>query len=471
MSVNVPPTDSIGYNYAIARALFESRKNKKMIEDEILKIIYLQIDLILAYNNHPESAMDKLKFIKNVFFKDYVNEQGQIGIPMIFIQGTGYTSIQTLNELTDIFIPSLNIREKMSMLKNFQSKENDCFMFSILIELSESISQGNYDVFEKKYPMLNVDNIAKSVKLVENILGFNIKETNKCYRDIQGSQPVRCIPGKTEQLYKLIQSEYLTNPTPSPITLCWLWHPLVYGIPYQDVIKLPSDNYVNRMASSFVKNTSDMAANCMIDTYSKYPLFPELSQREQRFIKSKGKELVKNNDGLYTNPPWTPPYCYMKEKSPTSFYVNMLKRYNKYVVSNLSGHVMMFTIMAKLFNGIDLKLLMLANIIYMVPYNHSIHEIFQAAEMMGVFDTGDFKYSIDDTDLNNLNRLLAEMGMDTIVPAWGSHNMPSINPTRRENSVSIGGVKRRKTNRRKMTRRKMTRRKTKDQQRLWKTKK
>ena len=148
MSVNVPPTDSIGYNYAIARALFESRKIKKIIEDEILKIIYLQIDLILAYNNHPESALDKLKFIKDVFFKDYVNEQGQIGIPMIFVQGTGYKQIQTLNELTDIFIPSLNIREKMSMLKNFQSKENDCFMFSILIELSESISQGKYDVFE-----------------------------------------------------------------------------------------------------------------------------------------------------------------------------------------------------------------------------------------------------------------------------------------------------------------------------------
>ena len=149
MSVNVPPTDSIGYNYAIARALFESRKFKKIIEDEILKIIYLQIDLILAYNNHPESALDKLKFIKDVFFKDYVNEQGQIGIPMIFVQGTGYKQIQTLNELTDTFIPSLNIREKMSMLKNFQSKENDCFMFSILIELSESISQGRYDVFEK----------------------------------------------------------------------------------------------------------------------------------------------------------------------------------------------------------------------------------------------------------------------------------------------------------------------------------
>lgn len=450
MSVNIPPTDSIGYNYAIARALFYTTYNKKRIEDEITKIIYLQIDLILAYNNQITNAKEQLNKIIAIFFKDYVNEQGQLGSPLIYIKGR-YIPVQTLDELRTGFISKLNIREKMSMLKNFQSKENDCIMFSILIELSKSISDGNDD-FEKKYPMLDTDNIAKSIKLVENILGFDIKETDNCYRDVQGSKPVKCISGQTEQLYKLVQSEYLSNPTPSPITLCWLWHPLVYGIPYQDVIKLPSDNYVNRMASSFVKNTSDMAANCMIDTYSKYPIFPELSQREQIFIKGKGKELVKNNDGLYTNPPWTPPYCYMKKKEPNSFYVNMLKRYNKYVVSNLSGHVMMFMIMAKLFNGIDLKLLVLANIIYMVPYNHSIHEIFQAAEMMGAFDTGSFKYSIGDTDLDNLNRLMAEMSMDPIVPAWEAHNIPA-----EEKRVSVpvvkGGMKKTKRRHIRKTRR------------------
>ena len=32
MSVNIPPTDSIGYNYAIARALFDTTYNKKKIE-------------------------------------------------------------------------------------------------------------------------------------------------------------------------------------------------------------------------------------------------------------------------------------------------------------------------------------------------------------------------------------------------------------------------------------------------------
>ena len=458
MSVNIPPTDSIGYNYAIARALFDTTDNKKKIEYEITKIIYLQIELILAYNNQITNAKEQLNKIIAIFFKDYVNEQGQLGTPLIYIKGrpSPYVPVQTLDELRTGFISKLNIREKMSMLKNFQSKENDCIMFSILIELSKSISDGNDD-FEKKYPMLDTDNIAKSIKLVENILGFDIKETDNCYRDVQGSKPVKCISGKTEQLYKLVQSEYLSNPTPSPITLCWLWHPLVYGIPYQDVIKLPSDNYVNRMASSFVKNTSDMAANCMIDTYSKYPIFPELSQREQIFIKGKGKELVKNNDGLYTNPPWTPPYCYMKKKEPNSFYVNMLKRYNKYVVSNLSGHVMMFMIMAKLFNGIDLKLLVLANIIYMVPYNHSIHEIFQAAEMMGVFDKGSFKYSIGDTDLDNLNKLLAEMKLNPVVPAWGARYMAVTSDKRVSVPPVKGGIKKTKRRQIRKTRRRHTR--------------
>jgi hypothetical protein len=458
MSVNIPPTDSIGYNYAIARALFDTTNNKKKIEYEITQIIYLQIELILAYNNQITNAKEQLNKIIAIFFKDYVNEQGQLGTPLIYIKSrpSPYAPVQTLDELRTGFISKLNIREKMSMLKNFQSKENDCIMFSILIELSKSISDGN-DGFEKKYPMLDTDNIAKSIKLVENILGFDIKETDNCYRDVQGSKPVKCISGKTEQLYKLVQSEYLSNPTPSPITLCWLWHPLVYGIPYQDVIKLPSDNYVNRMASSFVKNTSDMAANCMIDTYSKYPIFPELSQREQIFIKGKGKELVKNNDGLYTNPPWTPPYCYMKKKEPNSFYVNMLKRYNKYVVSNLSGHVMMFMIMAKLFNGIDLKLLVLANIIYMVPYNHSIHEIFQAAEMMGVFDKGSFKYSIGDTDLDNLNKLLAEMKLNPVVPAWGARYMAATSDKRVSVNPVKGGMKKTKRRQARKTRRRNTR--------------
>jgi hypothetical protein len=47
----------------------------------------------------------------------------------------------------------------------------------------------------------------------------------------------------------------------------------------------------------------------------------------------------------------------------------------------------------------------------MVPYNHSIHEIFQAAKMMGV----NTNYSIKKTDLENINMLLGATNLTPIV--------------------------------------------------------
>jgi hypothetical protein len=153
----------------------------------------------------------------------------------------------------------------------------------------------------------------------------------------------------------------------------------------------------------------------MSDIYSKYPLFPPLSQREQKYITGKGRRVLV--DGLYQRPPWTPPICYMKPIEPYSFSVNLQKRYNKYSVSNLSGHVMIFLIMAKYFKNptdntnINMNLIVLASILFMVPYNHSIHEIFQAAKMMGV----NTNYSIKKTDLENINTLLSATNLKPIV--------------------------------------------------------
>jgi hypothetical protein len=76
--------------------------------------------------------------------------------------------------------------------------------------------------------------------------------------------------------------------------------------------------------------------------------------------------------------------------------------------------------------------------------------------MMGVFDTGDFKYSIADTDLENLNRLLVEMDMHPIVPAWGAHDMPAAD----EKRVSIpvkGGIKKTKRRQTRHTKRRKIR--------------
>jgi hypothetical protein len=322
-------------------------------------------------------------------------------------------------------------------------------MYSILIEYYENRQRGQIDVFIKKYPMLNISFLDESILLIENILGFDIIETANCYQDIRGSgNPITSGCTENKRLYREIQEDYTANKSQSPITLCWLWHPLVYGVPYQDVVKLPADNAVKKLSTSYTGNNREVIPNCMSDIYSKYPLFPPLSQREQNYIKSKGGNFLV--DRLYQRPPWTPPICYMKPIEPYSFSVNLQKRYKKYSVSNLSGHVMIFLIMAKYFKNpldnqpINMNMIVLASILFMVPYNHSIHEIFQAAKMMGV----NTNYSIKNTDLDNINMLLSATNLTPIVlptqASWIS--------TQRQRSSSKGGnlrsrEKRYKTNR------------------------
>ena len=148
--------------------------------------------------------------------------------------------------------------------------------------------------------------------------------------------------------YVMMQNEYEKNPTISPITLCWLWHPLVYGVPYQDVVKLPSNNYVKKLSNSYEGNIKEASESCIGIVYRDYPIFPKLSQREKQFLKKMGKPT--RVEQLFEKPPWTPPICYMRPIEPSSFTVNLHRRYNKYFVSNLSGHVMRFIIMSQLFD-------------------------------------------------------------------------------------------------------------------------
>lgn len=450
---------SIGYNYAIASTLFYS-KNKSKIEAEITNLIYLQIDLILKYNSVISTPLEQLNKVKQVFFKDYINEQGQLGTPMIKVDG-GYKDVKTISELKGI-IMKFNFREKMSIVRNFAARQNECIMYSILIEYNLAKKENTTNAFENKYPMLNIDYLDDSIHLIENILGFDIDETSNCYakNDLQGLNEQPCTR-TSKPYYQMVQDDYYNDDddvstanngvksTKSPITLCWLWHPLVYGVPYQDVIKLQADNPVKKISTSFTRTTNkDEITTCMNKIYSENPIFPPLSEREQRYITSKRKQLLKNNDGLYTTPPWSPPICYMKPIEPFSYYVNLQKKYKKYFVSNLSGHTMLFIIMSRYFKNpetnapINLDYIVLANVLFMVPYNHSIHEVFQAAKLMGI----NTNYSIKNADLKNMNNFLEASNLNTIIlPGQASYIQPKttkrvpIIPTR-------GGTKRRNGN-------------------------
>jgi hypothetical protein len=212
----------------------------KDIKEEIIKLIIDQISLVEAkYTVIGWKENEIFTEIKKIFFFDIMNEGGQLGEPSITTQNSREQSsrdlepVKNLLELKQNFIPNLNIRELMSIIKNFQRPESSCFMFSIIIEYQSFKQNNNITEFQKKYPVLDIDYIKKTIVLIESILGFDILEVNNCYNNLNGEQLIErsgCKP-----LYKMMQDEFL-NPTTkkysSPITICWLWHALIYGVPY-----------------------------------------------------------------------------------------------------------------------------------------------------------------------------------------------------------------------------------------------
>lgn len=396
-------TSSVAYNYAIASTLFKSI-NMKGIKKEIIQLINDQISLVEAkYTVIGWKENEIFTEIKKIFFFDIMNEGGQLGEPLIKTPSSrDLEPVKNLLELKQNFIPNLNIRELMSIIKNFQRPESSCFMFSIIIEYQTFKQNNNITAFQQKYPVLDIDHIEKTIVLIESILGFDILEVNKCYNNFNGEQLIErsgCKP-----LYMIMQDEFLNPATKkysSPITICWLWHALIYGVPYQDVQKLPAQNYIKQMITSYEKQPVN--TDCMNNVFQYFPIFPPLSNREKKYIKSSG--VNPKVDNLYERPPWTPPICYMKPIEPLSFSLNLQKRYNKYFVSNLSGHTMIFILVARFFKNINTNIILLACIVFMTPYNHSIHEIFKAAQIVGANDN----YNIEFSDLENLNNLLTKI--------------------------------------------------------------
>jgi hypothetical protein len=400
-------TSSVAYNYAIAITLYKS-SNMQNIKAEIIKLIINQMSLVeVKYTRIGWKEDEIFTEIKKIFFFDIMNEGGQIGQPLIKPKGSSNLKpVKNLLELTQNFIPNLNIRELMSIIKNFQRPDSSCFMFSIVIEYQilkkKKNNQNNLRDFQVKYPMLDINHIEKTIVLIESILGFDILEVNECYNNLNGelvTTGVGCKP-----LYMMMQEEFLdpaTRKYSSPITICWLWHALIYGVPYQDVQKLPAQNYIKQMSVSYEKQTID--TDCIDKVFQYFPIFPVLSNREKKYIISKGVDPLV--DKLYERPPWTPPICYMKPIEPLTFSLNLQKRHNKYFVSNLSGHTMIFILLARFFKNININVIILACIVFMTPYNHSIHEIFKAAQIVGANDN----YNIKLSDLENLNKLLTEI--------------------------------------------------------------
>lgn len=376
-------TSSIFFNYTLINILYNNTVIMNYINTNVDNLINKMFQLIkLKYRQEGWNELDIWNLLKERMFSDLINEQGISGMPLIKDStGKRLVEVTNLNQFLELYIPRLNLREKMSLIKRFWSSKFTCFFFEILIQFSQLGPEGFNKIYftgTTKTPLLNDLYITNLIVKINTTTGISIKEFNKCFSDINGTEEVPCTASSSKRYYELVQDNYNSTDRmfDSPITICWLWHSLVYGYTHQDLLKLPGQNYVKNLISSY-ESTNDPAqsSECMGETFKYLPLLIKLSNREKKFITSRGLKAVVER--LFDRPPWTPPICYQKLKEPNSFLINLLKRNKKFSVSNISGHQILFNTMAEIFN-IDLSPIILAGMIYMVPYNHSITEIVEA---------------------------------------------------------------------------------------------
>ncbi len=439
-NINIFNTNTIEYEYTIISQIYEKKQIYNTLLKEIKKIITNQINLMYNYFTYDEvpgmsiMEIEKIKKITTSLFKNIAFEAGQVGENVRvydYTQGKDKKSFTDIKNLQDIIniIQKFNIRECMTVVKNFHRGENHCLMYKIILLFKKYVQTGSVRNFIERYPMLNIDTINESITFIENILGLDILITENHYDKIDFNNKVN---KKNKKSFELIERksrqtlplyEYLENDKEyrNPVNLCYLWHPLSVQIPYQAITKMMINSVLKDLILSYRpislmklnKKQKQNLENCMQEKLTKYPPVPPLSKNEINFLyhtSSKEKKIDTKEysyvDSLHflKKIGWTPSICYHEEVVPTSFVLNELKKQKKLSISNYSGHTSLIIMIASYFNDINYDLLLLANMLWTVPYNHSIHEVFMGAKMMNVFP----QYRFDNTSFQNVNNLLSK---------------------------------------------------------------
>ena len=430
MDYKVFETDSIDYEYTIISQLYE----KKIIYNEILYQIHLiiidQIELLYSYysneNEIPVPEIKKIKNITNIFFKNIPFETGQLGNEIYiydYTQGKKtktQTSIKTKSDIIN-FIKKFNIREAMTVIKNFQRGDNNCFMYKIILLYKSSINNNTIEQFIKKYPMLNIQTLNESITFIENILGIDILLTSDHFNIEKKDEKINILNKIEKQsrqslpLYEFIEKN---NNYKNPVTLCYLWHPLSVQIPYQVLTKMSYNNVLKDLINSFEtikidKTNVDKLETCVEEKIIKYPPIPPLSNNEIYYLESFSKKDTeksslntsnKQNFNFIKNIKWRPSICFHKAIDPSSFVLKELSNKKKLSISNFSGHTSLLIMISSYFNNVNYDLLVLASLLWTVPYNHSINEVFMGGKMMNIFPEYDYKLS----SFKNVNNILVK---------------------------------------------------------------
>jgi hypothetical protein len=381
--------DKLQYEYIIVKSLYDNFN--KQITEELDKVIEFYIDIIIKLlKNLSYDDTKIITFFKSNMFNDSVQEYGHIKTPELL------ESIQTIDDMIKLS-KKLNIREKMTFIKNFQrTNEINCTMYNMLLEYKTDKQK-----FKEKYNKVNISHVEKIIKTIENLLDIKLEETNLCY-DPEYNM-IECNE-QNKKLYIMVNEDICKYENEYP-KICTLWIPVVYLFNYQNLIKGEKCNRLTKLIKSFEpkKQDSEKNYNCMNDMLGKYPFIEPLSEREQNFIINKTSTY--NTETL----PFKLIACTVNKLE--TFYLKLRERKNKLSISYSSGHTLMMLLITDYIKDINLYYIIIALIIWTVPYNHAINEIFSGSKQYGIFD----EYDYDMTSLKNINIMLKKAGLKEII--------------------------------------------------------
>ena len=165
--------------------------------------------------------------------------------------------------------------------------------------------------------------------------------------------------------------------------------------------------------------------DCVRDTLTRFPFVEPLSINERTFLSSKGvnPDVPSNFYFVICN----------AEPNELNLITQIKKKYNKLAISYTSGHAHLMIELCNYFKDINMGLIILGCIIWLVPYNHAITEIFLAAKECGLFEN----YSLKKNTYESVNEFLRLYGLQPLnqLIAMGGSHFKKIKRTRRQKNM------------------------------------
>jgi len=416
-------------DYDIVRSINQEYGPK--IKAELIKVIFFIVTTI----NIKKGTVD-LAYLSNIFFKDVEVRQGQP--PQIVEYGqVGMQELTSLEELREIVLNS-NIRELFTMINNAR-KQIGCLMFELLLEYKEDPNS-----FMEKYvtsegnPIFNKDTIEYTINFAENMLDVDIADLAKCYNEEYAQ--VECNSNE-EKLYNKVQNDNTSYPqwTNASGNICFFWLPFTYMIANQNMTKEQNNNKVKDLVSKSIKKKEPFNPDCTRYILDKCPFVEPISVKERAALQAKA---VTENNFAFT-------IC-STEPVPNTFTTGIRKKYDKLSVSYTSGHAVLILMFCEYFKDINLNLILLGCIIWLVPYSHSINEIFLAAKEISLFDEYNIARTLEDNYKLIIEKLL-EGDTKVFEKRRFTENLPvrrrrgtRFSPSKFRRRLKAGGTKKKK---------------------------